>query len=44
MDVLPNGNVGLQDPLNADAQPVDLAEIIQSLEKRGIQTPVLLRV
>ena len=44
MDVLPNGNVGLKDPLNTYAQAVDLAEIIQKLEKRGIQTPVLLRV
>jgi len=44
VDVLPNGNVGLKDPLCPDAQSVDLAEIIQKLEKRGIQTPVLLRV
>ena len=44
VDVLQNGNVGLKDPLNPDAQAVDLAEIIQKLEKRGIQTPVLLTV
>jgi len=44
VDILPNGNVGLKDPLSPDAQAVDLAEIIQKLEKRGIQTPVLLRV
>ena len=44
MDILPNGNVGLKDPLSPDEQAVDLAEIIQKLEKRGIQTPVLLRV
>ena len=42
--VLANGNVCLHDPLNTDASPVDLAEVIQKLERRGIQTPVLLRV
>ena len=42
--VLPNGNVALNDPMSPDAQPVDLAEVIQKLEQPGIQTPVLLRV
>ena len=42
--VLKNGNVCLHDPLSTDASPVDLAEVIQKLERRGIQTPVLLRV
>ena len=42
--VLANGNVCLHDPLNTNASPVDLAEVIQKLERRGIQTPVLLRV
>jgi len=42
--ILPNGNIGLHDPLCSENQPVDLAEVIQKLEKRGIQTPVLLRV
>ena len=42
--VLPNGNVGLHDPLVPGSEPVDLAGIIQKLEQRGIQTPVLLRV
>ena len=37
VDVLPNGNVGLKDPLNPDAQAVDLAEIIQKLEKEGFK-------
>ncbi len=42
--VLSNGNVSLHDPLDASASPVDLADVIKQLEKRGIQTPVLLRV
>jgi arginine decarboxylase-like protein len=42
--VLPNGNVALNDPLVPQGKPVDLAEVIQKLEQRGIQTPVLLRV
>jgi len=44
IDILPHGNVGLRDPLNPESDSVDLAEIIRKLEKRGIQTPVLLRV
>ena len=44
MDILPHGNIGLKDPLNPESVSVDLAEIIRKLEKRGIQTPVLLRV
>ena len=44
MDILPHGNIGLKDPLNPESVSVDLAEIICKLEKRGIQTPVLLRV
>ena len=42
--VLENGNVALNDPLSAESKLVDLAEVIQKLEQRGIQTPVLLRV
>jgi arginine decarboxylase len=42
--ILPNGNIGLHDPLCPESQAVDLAGVIQKLEKRGIQTPVLLRV
>lgn len=42
--VLPNGNVCLNDPLNPGAQSVDLAEMIRKLERRGIQSPVLVRV
>ena len=44
MDILPHGNIGLKDPLDPESVSVDLAEIIRKLEKRGIQTPVLLRV
>jgi len=44
VDILPHGNIGLKDPLNPESVSVDLAEIIRKLEKRGIQTPVLLRV
>ena len=42
--VLENGNIALIDPLCTESKPVDLAEVIQKLEQRGIQTPVLLRV
>ena len=42
--VLENGNVALNDPLSPQSKPVDLAELILKLQRRGIQTPVLLRV
>ncbi len=42
--ILPNGNAGLSDPLNPQSELVDLAGVIRKLERRGIQTPVLLRI
>ncbi|MGI3211450.1 biosynthetic arginine decarboxylase [Roseovarius tibetensis] len=43
-DVLDNGDVALKNPLSPDAPAVSLPEIIRDLEKRGIQTPMILRV
>jgi arginine decarboxylase len=42
--VLPNGDIGLVDPLARSNGAVSLPEIIRNLEHRGIQAPVLLRV
>ena len=44
ISVLENGNVGLNNPSDPNAVPADLAEIIYKLGRRGIQTPLLLRV
>lgn len=44
ISVLPNGDVGLNDPLHQDTPPISLPEIITDLESRGIASPVLLRV
>jgi len=44
IDILPNGNVCLLDPLDPGTPPVDLAEVISKLQQRGILLPVLLRV
>ncbi|MCZ0813907.1 MAG: biosynthetic arginine decarboxylase [Pseudomonadota bacterium] len=43
-EVLENGDVALKNPLSPDAPPVSLPEIIRDLEKRGIHTPMILRV
>jgi len=42
--ILPNGNICLHDPLDENSEGVDLPAIIHSLQRRGINTPVLLRV
>ena len=44
IDILPNGNVCLLDPLDPGTPPVDLAEVISKLQQRGILLSVLLRV
>ena len=43
-DVLENGDFALKNPLSPEAPAVSLPEIIRDLEKRGIQTPMILRV
>lgn len=42
--VLPNGDLGLVNPLAEGSKPASLPGIIRNLEHRGIHTPVLLRV
>jgi arginine decarboxylase len=42
--VMAGGDVGLVDPLGRAPAPVSLPEIVRALARRGIQTPVLLRV
>ena len=44
LDVLENGNIGLKNPFFPQNPPVDLIKIIKSLNERGINCPVLLRV
>ncbi|QIE41876.1 biosynthetic arginine decarboxylase [Meridianimarinicoccus aquatilis] len=44
VNVLPDGNIGLSDPLNREAEPVSLPEIVRDLKDRGIATPIQLRV
>lgn len=43
-EVLENGDFALRNPLAPEMDPISLPEIIQGLELRGIQTPLLLRV
>jgi arginine decarboxylase len=42
--VLPNGDIGLQNPRSASGKPTSLPDIIRDLDHRGIHAPVLLRV
>ena len=42
--VLENGHIGLCHPGNPENAPTDLLSLIQKLQQRGIETPVLLRV
>ncbi|WP_193139262.1 biosynthetic arginine decarboxylase [Meridianimarinicoccus sp. MJW13] len=42
--VLPDGNVGLRDPLAPGSPPVALPMIVEDLRARGIGTPIQLRV
>ena len=42
--IMDNGRLGLCQPDQPDAEPVDLVKLIEDLHARGITTPVLLRV
>ena len=42
--ILPNGNIGLCQPEKPDVPPLDLLGVINDLQQRGIDVPVLLRV
>ena len=44
LTVLPNGDAGLRDVQNPEADPISIAEIVSDLGERGINSPVLLRV
>ncbi len=44
LEILENGNIGLKNPSKTDNPPTDLIKIIKSLNERGINCPVLLRV
>ncbi|SDR00887.1 arginine decarboxylase [Pseudovibrio sp. Tun.PSC04-5.I4] len=44
LSVLPNGDIGLSNPLLPEAPKVSLPEIVHDLEQRGIHSPLLLRV
>ncbi len=41
---LPNGDVGLMDPLHPETPAISLPEIISDLENRGIASPMVLRI
>ncbi|MCT4610595.1 MAG: biosynthetic arginine decarboxylase [Pelagimonas sp.] len=42
--VLPSGDVGLCDPAHPEASPINLPDILQDLQQRGISSPLVLRV
>lgn len=42
--VMPNGDMGLINPMSETGRATSLPHIIRNLERRGIHTPVLLRV
>ncbi|WP_368187498.1 biosynthetic arginine decarboxylase [Aestuariibius sp. HNIBRBA575] len=44
VEVMPNGDLGLKNPLNPDGPSVSLPSIIHGLQDRGIDAPLLLRV
>jgi arginine decarboxylase len=44
LEVLPNGDIGLLDPLTPDRPAVPLPMIVRDLRERGIRTPIQLRV
>ncbi|WP_425093603.1 biosynthetic arginine decarboxylase [Tropicimonas sp. S265A] len=43
-EVLPSGDLALRNPLNPDAAPLSLPDIVADLQTRGIEAPLLLRV
>lgn len=44
VSVLPNGDLGIRNPLKPDAPLASLPEIVQGLDERGIHAPVVLRI
>jgi len=42
--VLPNGDLGLKNPLKENAALISLPKLVRDLEERGIHTPLVLRV
>ncbi|WP_172795211.1 biosynthetic arginine decarboxylase [Polycladidibacter hongkongensis] len=44
VSVLPNGDIGLSNPLLPEAPKISLPEIVEDLKQRGIHAPLLLRV
>ncbi len=44
VSVMDNGDLGLKNPLKADAPVVSLPKIIRDLDEQGVQTPLVLRV
>ena len=44
LEVLPNGDIGLLDPLTPERPAVPLPMIVRDLRERGIRTPIQLRV
>lgn len=44
ISVLPDGDIGLSNPLDPSMPRMSLPEIVKGLKQRGIQTPMLLRV
>ena len=44
LEIIENGNIGLKNPFFPQNPPVDLIKVIKSLNERGINCPVLLRV
>ncbi len=43
-EVLPSGDLALRNPLDPDARPLSLPDIVSDLQARGIEAPLLLRV
>ena len=44
LTILPNGHIGLRNPMNPDHSAVDLVKVVESLKMRGISVPMLLRI
>ena len=42
--ILPNGHIGLKNPMRPNEVPTDLVTVVESLAQRGISSPLLLRV
>jgi arginine decarboxylase len=44
LTILPNGHIGLKNPMHPTSEPTDLVSVVESLSQRGISSPLLLRV